>query len=84
MKEEELGRAWIIMSRNRNEVLANRLYYKEWDDNLSIATEVLVLLELVQVIIKKSRNIREEKIITAIDCNEMHKLIVKTYIRLQN
>ena len=74
----------MIMSRNRNKVLANRLYHKEWNNNSSIAAEALVLLELVQVIVKKSRNIREEKIIIAIDCNEVHKLIVKKYIRLQN
>ena len=43
----------IIMNSNRDEILSNRLYHKEQDDNLSIVGEVLILLELVKVIVKK-------------------------------
>ena len=77
VKEGELGGAWIIMSTQGREVLSNKLYHKEWDENSSKAAKAIVLLELVTVITKKSINIRSGKIIIALDCSEVNKLIIK-------
>jgi len=76
VKEGELGGAWIIMSTQGQEVLSNKLYHKEWDENSSKAAEAIVLLELVTVITKKSINIRSGKIIIALNCREVNKLII--------
>ena len=76
VKEGELGGAQMIMSSNGNEVLSNRLFHKKQDKNSSKVAEAVVLLELVKVIASKSRNIREGKIIIALDCREVYKSIV--------
>ena len=58
VKDREMGRVWMIMKNNREEVLSNRLYHKKWAENSSKSVEALLLLELVQVIVKKSYHIQ--------------------------
>ena len=72
IKDGKMGRAWIVMKNNGQEVLFNRLYHKKWADNSSKSAEVIILLELVQVIVKKSKHIQYGKIIIALDCREVY------------
>ena len=67
----------MIIIVNRNEELSNRVHHKELNKNSSKAAEVVVLLELVAVIVKKSKHVRDRKIIVALDCREAHEEIAK-------
>ena len=57
IKEGELGGAWIIMSKSGMEMISNKIYHKAWNDNSSVAAEAAILLKLITVIGKKSKEI---------------------------
>ena len=58
VKDGEIGRVQMIIKNNGEEVLSNKLYHKKWAENLSKSAEALLLLELLQVIVKKSYHIQ--------------------------
>ena len=69
------------MKNSGQEVLSNRIYNKKWADNSSKSAEATILLELVQVIVKKSKHIQHRKIIIALDCYEVYWRIVKKIMK---
>ena len=56
--------------------MSNALCHKEWNKNSSKAAEGIALLELVKVITTKSKNIRNRKMIIALDCSKVNRMMV--------
>ena len=68
----EMGGAWIIKNNEGDELLSNEIYYKEWSNNSNAFAEAITLLELIQVIERKSRHISSRKIVIVLDCRKVY------------
>ena len=76
VKDGKMG-GQIIVNTERRELVSNKLYHKNWIHNTSGSAEVMVLLELITLLEKKGRNIREGKIVIGIDYKRAYRKIEK-------
>jgi len=71
-----MGGYWIITNVEKSVKKENILYHKQWEDNNSGVTEVLILLELLPMIESKGRNIEFGEISIGFDYRKGYKKIV--------
>ena len=47
VKEEEIREVWMIEKNNRDKILSNEIYCKDWKRNTNELVEVIIMLDLV-------------------------------------
>ena len=72
-----MGGCWVLTDRNNNFKIEKTLCHKEWGHNSAGTAEVLVLLELIEVLEAKGRQITEGEISIGFDCRKVCKKIVQ-------
>ena len=61
--------------------LENSLFHKEWGSNTIVGAEAITLLELLEVINKKSKHIQHGKINIGIDNRKLRKTIIEKVMK---
>ena len=84
VKDGKMGEAQIISNYNGNLLSRNKLYHKIWNENSNISVEALILLELIQVIERKSWHINKGKIIIAVDYREVYQTLQSLADRVES
>ena len=76
IKEAKMGRHQLITNKKKQEIIQNTLFHKRQNNNTIKGVEAIVILELVTVLYKRSRNITSGKITIGIDNPKVCKGIV--------
>jgi len=77
-KNEEMTGHWIIASMDRSIKVENTIYHQTWGDNTIVGAEAITLLELLEVIHKKSKHIQHGSIQIGFDNRTIYKAIQST------
>jgi len=73
LKDRIMGGFWIIISFTRSAEIKNKMCSKQWSKNANKGAEAIVLLDLIQIINKKSRHIDSGSIKICTDNQKKHK-----------
>jgi len=66
---------WIIASTNENIRIENTIFHRSWGNNTIVGAEAITLLELVEVISRKSKHISHGSIEIAVDNKKVYRAI---------
>jgi len=81
VSEGEMARFWYIKDSENKSLLQNLIYHREWQNNSTEEAEAITLLELMEVIERKGKHIREEKIQIGFDNRQAYKKIVQKLMK---
>ena len=76
MKEGKMGSYWLITDNKNQEIIQNTLFHKRWNNNIIKGVEAIVILELLIVLYKRSRNVISGKVTIGIDNPKVYKGLV--------
>ena len=71
-----MGSHWLITDEKKQDMIQNTLFHKSWGNNTIKGAEAIVLLELITVLHKRSKNIISGKITIAIDNRKVYRGLV--------
>jgi len=80
-KNNQMTGHWRIESEDRSIKLENTLYHKEWGANTIVGAEVITLLELLEVIYKKSKHMHQGSIEIGFDNKKAYKTITSKVVK---
>ena len=76
MKGGRIGGYWLITNDKKQETIQNTLFNKRQNNNTIKGVDVIIILELVTVLYKRSRNVVSGKITIKIDNLKVYKGLV--------
>ena len=82
VKDGIMAGSWHIKNDENELLLSNLIYYKDWNDNNLIGSKAITLLELIETIERKGRNITSRKIEIAFDNRISYRRIVEEIAKL--
>ena len=74
VKEGRMGGYWMLMTLDKRILIEKELYSKNWHINMPRSVEEIILLDLVQILYHKARQIEEGGIIITFDIKEMWRM----------
>ena len=77
VKYRQMARFWCIRNQTQELLLKYHLYHNEWENNIVVRAEAIMLLELIETIDKKGRGTASGRIIISIDNRFVYHRIVK-------
>ena len=80
-KNNEMTGHWIIETIDRSTKLENTLFHKEWGANTIVGAEVITLLEMLEVIHKKSKHMQHGSIEIGFDNRKVCKTIAAKVVK---
>ena len=72
---------WRIKIIDRSIKLKNTLFCKEWEENTIVGAEVITLLEILEVIHKKSKHMQHGSIKIGFDNQKACKIIAAKVVK---
>jgi len=77
MKDGEMGGSWILTNNNKDKIIQNILYHKNWKKNTAKGAEAITLLELISVLKHRGRDIESGKLSIAVDNRKVYRGITE-------
>ena len=71
-KHAQMSGKWILVCKNKSFELSNILYHKNWSENTRIRVEAITLLELLEVVKRKGRNISSGRLTIGLANSKVH------------
>ena len=66
---------WILACKNKSFELSNTFYHKNWSENTHVGAEAIALLELLEVVQRKGRNISSGRLVIGLANSKVHRRI---------
>jgi len=76
VKNDQMSGVWIMADKEKTFQISNEIYHKRWRDNTAGAAEVIVMLELLTVLERRGKHIKEGCITIGFDNRRQYKNIV--------
>ena len=62
-KDGMIGGYWMIITEDKRILMEKEIYFKRWNINMPKGAKVITMLDMVQTIYQKAKNINERQII---------------------